>query len=231
MYYYPSIERDRFDPIVVKILILSNVIMFILELIFPKISYTLALLPEDVLAGRNLWTLFTHMFIHYGILHLFLNMYALFIFGPECERELGHEKFALLYFISGLVGGVLHAFISPMKWVRAGGASGAVFGVMAAFAILFPRRKIAIFVFVGFIVLPAWLLVVGYALIELLYLLLEVQDFIGHAAHLGGMLGGATITILHKESKKKKMRPPFERQVIFVYQEYMEDYDYDYDYY
>ena len=223
MFYFPMGREEAFEPKVVKWLIIANGVMFIITLIYTPLFYLLALVPSYVLNGQRLWTLVTHMFLHAGFLHIFLNMYALFIFGPECEKEFGHLGFLILYFTSGLVGALLHILLTPAKNTPAVGASGAIFGVMAAFAILYPRRRLGVFFFVGFIVLPAWALVVIFAIIETLYFIVGIPDFVAHMAHVGGMLGGALFTFIYKRTRRR--RRPVSEPIMIVYQaeEYYED--------
>ena len=226
LYYIPTLRKDHFDPKVVKTLIIANVVMFVIRLAYSPILFTLGLIPNNILRGEALYTLITHMFLHYDFLHIFLNMYALFIFGPECEREFGRLKFLLLYFISGLTGAFLHVALTTRGDIPAVGASGAIFGVMAAYAMLYPHRRLAVFFFIGFIILPAWALVLFFAVFELLYFFLLPLDSIAHAAHLGGMLGGVIFTWHHKKFKRKER--PFIEPIIITYERREEYYDYDY---
>jgi len=153
-----------------------------------------------------------------------MNMYALFIFGPECEQVFGHKKFIALYFISGLTGAGLHILLTPRGDIPAVGASGAIFGVMAAYATLYPHRRLGVFFFVGFIILPAWALLFFFAFLELIYFLTAVLDSIAHTAHLGGMIGGFLFAWFHKKAHPKPR--PLEEHIIVVYHGFEEEYDY-----
>ncbi len=227
IFYMPGMRRDYFEPKVVKWLIIINIIVFIIEIAYPPVINALALVPYDILQGKSIWTIITHMFLHAGVLHIFLNMYALFIFGPECEKEFGREKFLLIYFLSGIFGALLHILLTPFKYAPAVGASGAVFGIMAAYAVLYPKRKLMIFMFVGFLILPAWVLLLFFFLIETLLGLIAYADAVAHLAHVGGMMFGAIYTYFYK--KKKKEEKPFILPSTVVYYEASEE-EHSYDY-
>lgn len=233
-WYERELERYRFNPVVVKSLVIANVIVFILELINPKLMFDyFALRPNAVLHGIMLWTVVTHMFLHADVLHIFFNMYALFIFGPECERNFGHKSFALLYFLSGLVGAIMHILLCPYKDVPAVGASGAIFGILGAYAVLYPHRRIAMFVFLAFVVLPAWKLVLVLIALFSVFAVVGVFPTIAHYAHLGGIAGGIAFAWIFRE---KFMRREWEYPIMMIYtrkyeyEEYEEDFDYDYEY-
>ena len=137
-----------------------------------------------------IWQLLTYQFMHAGLLHLFFNCWAIYVFGQDVEMALGRKSFLTLYFSSGILGGVAQAlaglglgrdFAAPVV-----GASAAAFGLAAAFAMLFPDRVLLLF-----FILPMrakWLLALCGALA--LYGMLSPFDGTAHAAHLGGMLTG-----------------------------------------
>lgn len=148
--------------------------------------------PElHYVVGFHVWQLVTSAFLHANLAHLFLNMFALHMFGREVERELGSARFLGLY-----VAAVLTAALVQLLVVSANasdppyptvGASGGVFGVLLAFGMLFPRRTVVLLI--PPIPMPAWLLVAAYALIELANGVLGTSAGVAHFAHLGGMLG------------------------------------------
>jgi len=149
------------------------------------------------------------MFLHGGLLHLILNMFTLFIFGPDVERVLGRARYLLLYFASGVAADYAHAyFIETFYPIRqllitpSIGASGAIFGVMAAFAVLFPYRRL--FIFMGFpIVAPAIVAVFIMAGLQFLYALLTPLSQVAYAAHLGGFIAGLILTLIFKPSLRR----------------------------
>ena len=127
------------------------------------------------------WTVGTYMFVHGGLLHLALNMYTLWIFGPRLEAEWGGSRFAALYVWSGLGGVVLHALLGGGGDLV--GASGAIFGVMLAYALLWPDDEIMLF---GIIPMRVMTLVMVLGAINLLQGVLSVGSGVAHFAHLGG---------------------------------------------
>jgi membrane associated rhomboid family serine protease len=141
------------------------------------------------------WQLITYAFLHGGSLHLFLNMFALYMFGRDLERMWGPRRFIIFYFSS-----VLAAAATQLAVMHAGGgmsytlgASGGVFGLLLAFALYFPRQRI-ILLFPP-IPMPAWLFVTLYGLIELVLGVTGTHEGVAHFAHLGGMLGGALVIL------------------------------------
>jgi membrane associated rhomboid family serine protease len=167
----------------VQRLVIMNVSAFFIQMAMPEVAEPLVLYPARVLVQP--WTLVTYMFLHGGIGHLFFNMLSLYFFGSRVEGRMGGDNFVRLYFVSGIVGGLLSVVFSPRAGVI--GASGAVFGVMFAFAMFWPRQPIYIW---GFIPIEArWLvlLTTGFAIFAVQS---GSRDGVAHFAHLGGYVGG-----------------------------------------
>ncbi len=133
------------------------------------------------------WQLFTYMFMHASFSHLFFNMIALWMFGMELENSLGSKKFLTFYLLCGLGGGLLHLLAAPLFSVAGPtvGASGAVYGVLLAFGLLFPERLIMIYFFVP---IKAKYFVLLYMVIE--FLSVGSLDGIAHLTHIGGAVVG-----------------------------------------
>jgi membrane associated rhomboid family serine protease len=118
-------------------------------------------------------------------------MLGLYFMGPETERAIGTRQFFILYFLSGILGGIGWLFISDSPWAVCIGASGAIFGVIGAFAALFPHRPITLLVlFILPVTMKAWVLAVSLAVVELVFLLGSPQQGIAYAAHLAGGVAG-----------------------------------------
>lgn len=167
-------------------LIGANVLVFFITMTLPEVANELMLVPALIL--QRPWTLVTYMFVHAGFAHILFNMIALFFFGPLVEARLGARRFLWLYFISGISGALLSFVFTPN--VEIVGASGAIFGVMLAFAMYWPREKIYIW---GVLPIEArWL--VGIMVVLSLYggyLGMRGEGgAIAHFAHLGGFVGG-----------------------------------------
>ena len=141
-----------------------------------------------------IWQFFTYMFLHGGLFHLFINMLGFFFFGPEMERTLGTRQFYFLYFLSGLLGGIGWYIISGLQvqWGVCIGASGAVFGILGAFAALYPNRPITLLLFFVLpVTLKAWVIVGALMLIQLMAVIAQDPGAsIAYAAHLAGGIGG-----------------------------------------
>lgn len=164
-------------------LILANAAVFLLSMSVPGITERLLLVPALIL--ERPWSAVTYMFLHGGFGHLFFNMLSLFFFGPRVEERLGERQFLILYFASGVTGALLSAIFSPYAAIV--GASGAVFGVMLAFAWFWPRAQIFIW---GIIPVEARWMVALMTGLGLFGGFTGAQGGIAHFAHLGGFLGG-----------------------------------------
>jgi len=199
-YYRPSLFGGfSFFPPVIKTLLISNVVIWLLDAIlsqfllsgvpvFALFSQYLALWP----LGPNFypWQLLTYMFMHGGFWHLFFNMLALWMFGMELENTWGSKRFLAFYLTCGLGAGIANLFIAPLLGSAAGptvGASGAVFGVLIAFGMLFPDRPIYIYFLLP---IKAKYFVAIYIGLELFYGVTGTTDGIAHFAHLGGAAVG-----------------------------------------
>jgi membrane associated rhomboid family serine protease len=151
--------------------------------------------------GNNLLSLVTSMFLHADIIHLGLNMMFLLLSGDAVERELGNFRFLALYLTCGIVAGLFHAYLNSASTIPTIGASGAIFGILAALAIIFPFRWILkLFGFIP-IPLPAVIFVFITILTETAYVSSGIIENIAHTAHVGGFLAGffLTLTIIPKK--------------------------------
>jgi membrane associated rhomboid family serine protease len=173
---------------VVKNLLIINVLVFfgilMLEANFNVRDYFVLYPRESGLFQP--YQLVTYMFNHGGIQHLLFNMMALYFIGPWMEATLGPKRFLFLYLLAGLVAGVAHLFLTPAAAV---GASGAINGMMVAFALIHPRTKMMVFP-IPFEV-PAIVLVGLYILYDLYSGVTSRATGIAHFAHLGGAAVGA----------------------------------------
>ena len=164
-------------------LLIANLAVFFLIPVGSPLWYRLMLIPQLVMVQP--WGVFTYMFLHGSIGHLFFNMLGLFFFGPRLEALLGGRDFLWLYFLSGL-GGALFSFIFSFG-ASVVGASGAVFGILLAFAIFFPRERIYIW---GVLPVEARFLAIFLAVVALFSGFTGAGAGTAHFAHLGGFAGG-----------------------------------------
>jgi len=176
----------------IKVLIAVNVAAFIVALVVPAVMLLLGLRPADVVERLYLWQPLTYMFLHGGIFHILFNMLALWMFGVELERMWGSRYFTKFYFVSGagaalttLVVSFLPAFGGEVYDALTIGASGAVYGVLLAYALYFPHRPIYMyFVFP----IPAKYFVMIIGAISLLASMGGPGGGVAHTTHLGGLV-------------------------------------------
>ncbi|NKB25640.1 MAG: rhomboid family intramembrane serine protease [Kiritimatiellae bacterium] len=187
----------------VKALLIITVSVFFLQLIFDRsplmgepgiMTLLFGLWPHYFMQGL-VWQLFTYMFLHsnYYMGHLIFNMLALFLMGPETERTMGTRHFLILYFLSGILGGL--GWILIANGGVCVGASGAIFGIIGAFSALDPHRPI-VFLFLPMFRFKAWVFAVGLGVIQLLYLLSQQGGNIAYAVHLAGGIAGCIYALV-----------------------------------
>jgi len=196
-------------PAITYLLIAVNALIFfymlgLSELALDAFIEKYGLIPTLIVQRENLYTLVTSMFLHGGLMHLVLNMLFLLIAGDSCERAMGHSRFLVFYLVAGVFSGLFHVYMNSGSNVIAIGASGAIFGVLAALAILFPFRLVISFV--GFIPipLPAIIFVLLSVWLETVYVVTGANPHIAHTAHIGGFLAGVFLTLLFGPSKYEK---------------------------
>lgn len=168
------------------VLIGLNVLVYLLTSTSPDLVRLLSMNPLYVTRGGYFWQVFTYQFVHGGIGHLLSNMIGLLFFGITVERKIGSKEFLLLYLLSGTLCGILSLFVylaMGITYVFLMGASGAVFAILLAYAVLYPRSVIYLWAIVP---IPAPVLVIGYAVMETLHLIGGVNTGVAHATHLIG---------------------------------------------
>ena len=184
-------------PWVLRILI-ATVLMFFVQQTASAVTPLLYLVPTEVLSRP--WTLVTYMFLHGGLGHIFWNMLGLYFFGPRVESRMGSQRFITLYFVSGIVGALFSVVLAPRYAVL--GASGAVLGVLMAFARYWPRERLYIW---GVLPIEARWLVIIYAAIDVLGFNGFGRLGIANVAHLGGF-AGALLYLLFLERRQGARR-------------------------
>jgi membrane associated rhomboid family serine protease len=173
--------------------------MFVVRLILPEITIYLGLIPSAVFEQLRFWQPFTYMFLHSGLFHILFNMLALWMFGTELERMWGTRYFLWYYFATGLAAAASTLLVSLLPFRFADGvyeavtigASGAIYGVLLAYGLYFPRRPIYLyFVFP----IPAKYFVMLMGAIALLSSMSNSGGGgVAHIAHLGGLVAGYLI--------------------------------------
>lgn len=198
-------EYERFFPYVTWIIILINVIVFILEITNPSIIYLYAFVPSLFFRGERLETLITHMFLHASFIHIFTNMYFAYVFCDDLENVYGHFYFLVFYLISGIGAALIHAILTVTPNVPSVGASGALFGVMAAYAIFFPNRRLYVYSSYYYLRVRAIYFALFYFILESTYIVLGIVDYVAHTAHVGGFITGLIIALIYKYLKKPRI--------------------------
>ena len=182
-------------PPVTRNLLIANIAVFLLQQVMgDAILQYFALWP----LGSGLfgvWQIVTSAFLHGGVTHILFNMIALYMFGGAIERTLGARNFTIYYFVCAIVASLLQLavlwFFPPAEYGPTLGASGAIFGLLLAFGMMYPHEKVML-MFLP-IPMPAWLFVTGYAVVELTMGVTGFEPGVAHFAHLGGMLGGIVL--------------------------------------
>jgi membrane associated rhomboid family serine protease len=195
-----------------KALIIANVVVFVLQQL--AIGYTLeihfALWPfgsaDAGLPPFRPWQLLTYGFLHGGFAHIFFNMFALFMFGSEVEQLFGPRRYLTYYLLCVIGAALMHLIVveaAGMRLVPAVGASGGVFGLLLAFGMAWPHRKLMLLF--PPIPMPAWLFVTLYGLLELYLGITQTAQGVAHFAHLGGMATGFVL-IRYWQAQAKRLR-------------------------
>lgn len=213
-----------FLPVVVKNLLIINGILFLSDIVLVRFGIDLsAILGLHFFMASDFqpFQLVTYMFMHGNFSHLFFNMFALWMFGNTLENIWGPKRFLLYYILCGLGAGLMQEGVQYIEYVTTlsqyqnvnmgtsvipmaeylnlmttVGASGAIYGLLLAFGMMFPNSLIYLY-----FVMPikAKWFVIGYAVIELLTGLFSSGDQVAHFAHLGGMLVGLIIILIWKK--------------------------------
>lgn len=214
-YYRPQgFGGFSFFPGVIKKLLIINGVVFFIQVLVENMAFGgipghyylnrfFALNPlvgVDQLRQPNnfqIWQLFTYQFMHGGFWHIAMNMFFLWMFGMEIENYWGSKKFLVFYLLSGVMGGILHLIVTPFmpgSLLPTIGASGAVYGVMVAFAMFFPDRYIYVYLLVP---VKAKYLIVFLMVIE--FMSVEAMDVVAHTVHIGGALSAVIFILLDRK--------------------------------
>lgn len=177
-----------------KALVCANVAIFLAQTFAPSLTLMLGLRPAAVVGELRVWQLATYMFLHAGVFHILLNMLVLWMLGSELERIWGTRYFLKFYFVTGVGAGLLTVLFSLLPFEFAAqlhhsiviGASGAIYGLLLAYALYFPDRPIYLYLLFP---IPAkyFVLIIGAIA---LYSSMGVTGGVASATHLGGLLVG-----------------------------------------
>ncbi|HMP89551.1 MAG TPA: rhomboid family intramembrane serine protease [Kiritimatiellia bacterium] len=198
MFRYGHLSRT------VRILIWVFTGIFLVQFVMPSsvellILHIFGLSVTGIMQGWW-WQFLTYAFLHGGFLHLILNMIGLYFLGPELERHMGPRAFLAMLIFCAILGGIgWFALRYPYEGVCVGASAG-IFGLIGAFAGLFPRRELTLLIFFVLpVTMPAWLLAVLFGLLQLAYLFEPSSSGIAYSAHLaGGIAGFIYVRVLYR---------------------------------
>jgi membrane associated rhomboid family serine protease len=173
--------------------------------------------PSQMMGVSPYATIFIAMFLHGSILHLAGNMLYLWIFGNNIEDAMGHTRFTLFYFVSGVAAAFTMAFMDPSSKIPMIGASGAISGVLGAYMLLYPRARVTVIVPLGIIFFPfrvsaVWVVGLWFAMQLLTAALTDpTQPGVAWWAHVGGFAAGLILTPFLKSSQVPYFGPVYRR--------------------
>ncbi|WEU40709.1 MAG: rhomboid family intramembrane serine protease [Candidatus Odinarchaeum yellowstonii] len=225
MFYTPITSKTN-PPYATLGIIAINVLIYFIQSSSPAaynyFVLNFGLIPYEIVSGVNLQTLITSMFVHGSFVHIFFNMYILLIFGPAVEKKYGPALFLVFYVFCGVLAGLIHSYITftfmPLEaYTITIGASGAIFGVMAAYAVNYPNQYLLLFFFTP---------VKAYVAITLFFILETVLGFAGlfgatssiaHFAHVGGFIAGVIFALLFRRFTRRGPKIKKERDIEVIY--------------
>jgi len=208
----------QITPMVKRLLITNFVVFFAGAIFFPRnihvpnlpfpinfLEKWCSVFPDSLWAMLQLWRLITYQFLHGDIIHILFNMLGLFFLGPTLERHWGSRKFLIFYLSCGVAGGLFYTALAALNFLWAGpmvGASGAILGMLAACAILFPHFVVFIFLFP----VPIRVAAIGLTIMYFFFVISRGANAGGHAAHLAGMAAGAAYVFSEPWQTKFKLK-------------------------
>ena len=232
MFPIRDLNKPLKTPHVNRLLLVANIIIFAVywlssqniflnEKFAMDIEKKFVMIPESILQGKQLYTLFTSMFMHAGWLHLLGNMLYLYIFGDNVEDIFGHAGYLIFYMISGLVASFTHItsilfapeignFIGVPQvsdlTIGVVGASGAISGVLGAYMVLYPTSRILTLIFYGWIIIvpiPAIFFLGFWFLMQWLLAVFDVTGGVAYWAHIGGFIAGIILALVFGLKRKR----------------------------
>lgn len=210
--------RKLFPGVTIAIIV-TNVLVFLYQVSLPKgemqsFLFSYGAVPNLIVHGSSLHTIFTSMFLHGGFMHLLGNMWYLWIFGDNVEGLVGHTRFIIFYLLCGVVAFFGHFLFEPTSTIPMVGASGAISGVLGAYALRYPRARvhllIPLFPFIWLwrvFLVPAAVVLGGWFVIQLFSGIAVQQSGVAWFAHVGGFIAGLLLVRLFE--KKEEPPPPW----------------------
>ena len=203
---------------------LSNINIFLNPQFAGEMEQKFVMIPNEIVHGQRLYTLFTSMFMHAGWLHLLGNMLFLYVFGDNVEDIFGHLGYLIFYFSCGLAAAFAYILvnlyapliseiigISLASDLTSGvlGASGAISGVLGAYFVLYPRAKILTLVFYAILPLPAFVFLGFWFVLQWFYGIFDIAGGVAYWAHVGGFVAGMFLALVFGLKRKKAREARF----------------------
>ena len=210
----------RYQGKITNYLIAATVVIYVLQLAFSGVpapnkemdifTYYFAFTPNMALAHP--WTFVTAIFLHDtgNLFHILLNMFALWMFGPLLEAKIGQKRYFELYFATGILGNIGFMLLSSNPAVPGLGASGAIYGLLGALAVLEPNLVVYMFFMVP---MPLWMAAIAWTLFNLAGTVFDLAGGIGYSAHLAGIVAGA----IYAYTLRKKTKSIYEEYGLEEY--------------
>ena len=215
-----DINKSLTTPHVNRLILVANIIIFTVywlssQNIFwssqfaNEIEQRFVMIPEQIIHGQQLYTLFTSMFMHAGWLHLLGNMLFLYVFGDNIEDAFGHVGYIVFYIISGLVATLAYIvsilLVPAIGDLAAGlvGASGAISGVLGAYIVLYPKARIIALVFYVILPVPAIVFLGFWFIMQWFYGFFDMSGGVAYWAHIGGFIAGMILALAFGLKRKK----------------------------
>ncbi len=202
------IYASKKGVLISQVIIVANFIIFFLCLFESSIIKELAFEPVYLYKWQKSYTLITSIFLHGGIVHILMNMIVFALIGIPFERRIGKGKFAIIYFLTGIMGVLFFSILHLGSETMLIGASGAIFGILGAFATAYPRDEVVMPVFIIFMRMPVILAALMFGGIETIYASSGLVDGVAHLAHLGGLVSGIFLSAI---MIKKKVAVPHKK--------------------
>ncbi len=236
-------DRALFRPAyVTHFLLWTNVFVFLLQQVFPSLTYGWSMVPLEISSGKDIvglvalrtsagtveimhypgpvpiyLTLLTSMFLHGSLLHIAGNMLYLWIFGDNVEHRFGSLLFLGFYLIAGVAGALVEVAFHTTSVVPVLGASGAISGVLGAYLVLFPKNRVYVLFFFTVLALPASLVIGGWVLFQLLGGVGSIMGpqvgGVAYLVHLGGFVTGALLAWPMRKVVREREHHIFRRVV------------------
>jgi len=228
-----DINKSLTTPHVNRLILVANIIIFTLFwlssqniLLDQKFAENMwgtnnspgvfVMVPDEIIHGQRLFTLFTSMFMHANWLHLFGNMLFLYVFGDNIEDAFGHVGYLVFYIISGLAAALAYIvsilLVPAIGDLAAGlvGASGAISGVLGAYIVLYPKTRIISLVFYVILPVPAIIFLGVWFILQWFYGFFDMSGGVAYWAHIGGFIAGmilaSTFGLKRKKARESRLR-------------------------